>query len=322
MKPSTPIAGGRFRAAWLPDPIEYAPVRWLVLSALVLMAAIAVGTAFTISRFRESAIESGKQELESAVLLLARHFDQQLEDFSVLQKEIVRELQASQISQPDIFKSEMGTLAIHEMLRDKASGWPDVAGVNLFDEKGVLINSSQRWPVADLQISDRAYFRNLIDDVSLSQTVDVVPSRFTAGYSIVFARRILGPNGEFLGAVTRAVKPATLESFLASVELGAEATIAMHQKEGALLARYPHVGIAMIGENFNTVLRNNGRFLKRGNLPVSFAAPWMERSVSSRRTCSAPFHWSLSRPRLSIQRWLPGDHKPGSSSAWRPCPCW
>lgn len=135
---TSPIAtaGGRFRASLLPDFVEYAPLRWLVLSGLVLMAAIAIGTTLTISKFRDSAIETGKQELESAVLLLARHFDQHWDDFAVLQTEIVAELQAQEISQPDIFKSEMGTLAIHEMLRDKASGWPDVAGVNLFDLKG------------------------------------------------------------------------------------------------------------------------------------------------------------------------------------------
>jgi diguanylate cyclase (GGDEF)-like protein len=247
---SIAIAPRRFRALLVPDLAEYAPLRWLVLSGLVLMAAIAIGTGLTIAKFRESAIETGKQGLESAVLLLARHFDQQLDDFAVLQKDIVAELQDQEISQPDIFKGEIGTLATHEMLRAKARGWSDLAGVNLFDATGVLINSSKRWPVADLQISDRAHFRSLIDDVALTQAIDVVQSRSAPTHSIVFARKILGPHGEFLGTVTRAIKPEALESFFASVGLGPQATIAMHRTEGALLARYPHVE-AMIGENFN-----------------------------------------------------------------------
>jgi diguanylate cyclase (GGDEF)-like protein/PAS domain S-box-containing protein len=248
---SNAIASGWFRARLVPDLAGYAPVRWLVLSGLVLMAAIAVGTGLTIVKFRESAIETSKQRLESDVLLLARHFDRQFDDFAVLQKDIVAELQAQEISQPDVFRSEMGTLAIHEMLRVKANGWTDVAGVNVYDSRGVLINSSQSWPVADIQISDRAYFRSLINDATIPQAVDVVQSRFAAGHSIVFARRVLGPHGEFLGAVTRAVRPEALESFFASVGLGAEATIALHRTEGGvLLARYPHAE-AMIGENFD-----------------------------------------------------------------------
>jgi diguanylate cyclase (GGDEF)-like protein/PAS domain S-box-containing protein len=250
MKRSMAAAGRWFRALLMPDLAEYAAIRWLLLSGLVLMVAIAIGTALTVAKFRESAIEAGKQGLESAVLLLARHFDEQFSDFAVLQKEIVLELQATGITQPEIFKSEMGTLAIHEMLRAKASGWPDLAGVNLYDSRGVLINSSQTWPVADIQISDRAYFQRLVDDETIAQAIDIVQSRFAPTYSIVFARKILGSHSEFLGAVTRAVKPEVLESFFASVGLGPEATIAMHGKEGVLLARYPHVE-AMIGENFN-----------------------------------------------------------------------
>jgi diguanylate cyclase (GGDEF)-like protein len=240
----------RLRARLVPDLAAYAPVRWLALSGLVLMAAIAVGTAFTIAKFRESAIETGKQGLESAVLLLARHFDQQLDDFAILQNDIVVELQDQGISQPDIFRSEMGTLAIHEMLRAKVGGHSDVAGVNLFDSRGVLINSSQSWPVADIKIADRAFFRRLVDDATISRTVDVVEGRFAPGHSIVFARKVFGLHSEFIGVVTRAIRPEALETFFASVGLGPQSTIAMHLRRGALLARYPHVE-AMIGENFN-----------------------------------------------------------------------
>ena len=240
----------RLQALLVPDVAAHAPVRWLALFGLLVMVAIAVGTAVTVAKFRESAIETGKQGLESAVLLLARHFDQQLDDFAILQKDIVTELQAQGVSQPDIFSSEMGTLAIHEILRAKVSGQRDVAGVNLFDSKGTLINSSQGWPVADIQIADRAFFRILIGDATIEQTVDVVPGRFALGHSIVFARKVLGPHGEFLGVVTRAVRPETLETFFASAGLGPQSTIALHHRKGVLLARFPHVE-AMIGENFN-----------------------------------------------------------------------
>jgi diguanylate cyclase (GGDEF)-like protein len=248
--PSFGTAWRRLRARLVPDLGAYAPVRWLALSGLVLMAAIAIGTAFTIAKFRESAIETGKQGLESAVLLLARHFDQQFGDFAVLQKDVVAELQAQGISQPDIFRSEMGTLAVHEMLRARVGGQEDVAGVNLFDSRGVLINSSQSWPVADIQIADRAYFRALVDDVTASQAIDVVQSRFTSARSIVFGRKVLGPHDELLGVVTRAIRPERLETFFASAGLGPESTIALHHRDGILLARFPHVE-AMIGENFN-----------------------------------------------------------------------
>jgi diguanylate cyclase (GGDEF)-like protein len=273
----------------VPSLATYAPVRWLALSGFVLMAAIAIGTAFTIAKFRESAIETGKQELENAVLLLARHFDQQLDDFAILQSDIVAELQDQGISQPDIFRSEMGTLAIHEMLRAKVGGHSDVAGVNLFDSKGVLINSSQSWPVPEIQIADRAFFKSLIGDATVSRTVDVVEGRFAPGHSIVFARKVLGSHGEFLGAVTRAIRPEALETFFASVGLGAKSTIAMHHRGGALLARYPHVE-AMIGENFNKGPSEQRAVFQASQFVGQLRSPvdGKERLVASRMLNTAP----------------------------------
>jgi hypothetical protein len=58
------------------------PMRWLILSGLVLIGAIAIGTALAIERFRDNAIENGKRELQGAVLLLVRHFDRQFDERS------------------------------------------------------------------------------------------------------------------------------------------------------------------------------------------------------------------------------------------------
>jgi len=213
------------------------------------MAATAIGTALTVERFRQSAIDSGRESLESAVQLLARHFDREFEDFSVLQKSIIAEMEGHGIASPDVFRGEMATLAMHKMLRAKANGWSDIAGANVFDSDGVLINSSKRWPVADVKISDRNYFNRLKNNPTFPEEIKVVPGRFGNGPAIVFARRVSGLHGEFLGVVTRAITPEQLESFFASTGLGEESSIAMHHQNGQLIAHIPRVD-AMIGPEF------------------------------------------------------------------------
>lgn len=93
-----------------------------------------------VERLRQNAIESGRNSLESSVRLLARHFDRELEDFSVLQKSIIKEMESRCIQSADVFRGEMATLAAYEMLRAKASGWSDIAGANVFDSDGILIS--------------------------------------------------------------------------------------------------------------------------------------------------------------------------------------
>ncbi|WP_369719889.1 EAL domain-containing protein [Bradyrhizobium sp. LLZ17] len=251
---------------------QSAPLIWLIVGGFVLMAATAIGTALTVDRFRQNAIESGRDSLESAVRLLARHFDREFADFAVLQKSIIAELESHGIESADVFRSEMGTLAVHEVLRAKASGWSDVAGANLFDSSGVLINSSRRWPVADISVADRGYFNRLKNDPASQEEIEVVPGRFGDGQAIVFARRVSGPHGEFLGIVTRAIAPEQLESFFASSGLGEDSSIAMHHQNGQLLGRIPQVD-GMIGKNYRTGSPEQMAVFERTFVTTELASP-------------------------------------------------
>ncbi|MCP3379307.1 MULTISPECIES: EAL domain-containing protein [unclassified Bradyrhizobium] len=266
-----------------------APLTWLIVGGFVLMAAMAIGTGLTVDRFRQNAIESGRDSLESSVRLLARHFDREFEDFAVLQKSIIAELEGHGIDSADVFRSEMATLAMHEVLRTKASGWSDVAGANVFDSRGTLINSSKRWPVADISIADRGFFQRLANDPASQEEIEVVPGRFGNGPAIVIARRVSGPHGEFLGLVSRAITPEQLESFFASTGLGEESSIAMHHQNGQLLARVPHVD-AMIGQNYRTGSPEQMAVFERTFVTTQLTSPidGKDRIVASRMLTGEP----------------------------------
>ncbi|TYL83184.1 EAL domain-containing protein [Bradyrhizobium rifense] len=266
-----------------------APLTWLIVGGFVLMAATAIGTGLTVDRFRQSAIESGRDNLESAVRLLARHFDREFADFAVLQKSVIAELESHGIASPDVFRSEMSTLAMHEELRAKASGWSDIAGANVFDSNGVLINSSRRWPVPDVSVADRGYFNRLKNDPIAQEEIEVVPGRLGNGPAIVIARRVSGLHGEFLGMVTRAIAPEQLESYFASTGLGEESSIAMHHQNGQLLARVPHVD-AMIGQNYRTGSPEQRAVFERTFVTTELASPidGKDRIVASRMLTGEP----------------------------------
>ena len=91
------------------SPVSGSPIRWLVICGALLIAAIAVGTAVAVGNFRERALVNSERELENTVLLLARHFDQQLEDFTVIQKDVIAQIKRVGINTPDDFRAQMGT---------------------------------------------------------------------------------------------------------------------------------------------------------------------------------------------------------------------
>jgi len=81
------------------------PIRWLVLGGVFLIAAITIGTTIIAGNFRERALSSSERELENTVLLLARHFDQQLEDFEVIQKDLIAYMRSSGITTREDYKA-------------------------------------------------------------------------------------------------------------------------------------------------------------------------------------------------------------------------
>jgi hypothetical protein len=205
------------------------PVRWLIGGGVFLIAAIAIGTVMMIDNFRERALSSNERELENTVRLITRHFDQQVEDFTLVLKDISTRIHASGMS-PETLRGQLSTLQWHEELRTKVSAYSDAAGISVFDANGMLLNSSEVWPVPDVKVADRNYFKTLKSgSESTPIQIELVRGRITGGWATIIAHRLTGRDGEFVGMITRTVVPATFEKYFASVVL----------REGAAISMYP-----------------------------------------------------------------------------------
>jgi diguanylate cyclase (GGDEF)-like protein/PAS domain S-box-containing protein len=228
------------------------PIRLLVVCGIFLIAAIATGTAIMISNTRNRALESTGRELENTVLLLARHFDQKLDDFVTAQNDLVTQVRLAGTTSPDDFRREMSTYQIHLKMKAKISGSSDAAGIKIYDAGGMLINSSEVWPIPTINVADRSYFRDLkASSMVMPYEIELVRSRISGELAVLVASKMTGPNGEFLGIITRRFAPARFEDFFSSVALGKDSAISMHHRNGVMLARYPHVE-EILGQNFKT----------------------------------------------------------------------
>ncbi len=224
------------------------PIRWLIGGGAFMIAVIAIGTTIMVDNFRERALSSYQRELENTVQLFTRHFDQQLEDFSIILNDIATRIRSGGVTS-ERFKKQLSTLDWHEELKTEVSAYSDAASINLFDANGILINSSEFWPVPDVNISDREFFKSFKSGTESGPIqIELVRGRVSGGWATIVAHKLTGPRGEFIGVVTRTIHPITFEKYFASVALGEGAAISMYRRDGTLLARYPHVE-NMIGSN-------------------------------------------------------------------------
>jgi diguanylate cyclase (GGDEF)-like protein len=245
-RPGGADAGGSMALA----PVRRSPIHWLILCGVLLIAAIAIGTAVMVGNFRERALSSSERELENTVLLLARHFDQQLGDAEVIQDSLVEYIYTAGIGTPEDYRRRMSGEDVHLMLKAKLSALSYVGGVNLFDADGKLINASSVWPVPDVTVADRTYFKIFTSGPqSPSVVLEPVYSRVSGAWTTIIARKVTGTDGEFLGVISRGVEPTHFEKFFASLALGDGAAISMFDQNATLLARHPH-NDALIGRSF------------------------------------------------------------------------
>ena len=134
------------------------PVFWVAFCGAVWILAIVFGTAMIANNFRDREIDKSKRELENTVRLLVRHFDRQIQGFESIEKSLAAEFE-QRVKTPEELRRELATEDVHRILQSKLSDAVDFAGVNLWDSDGTFINSSERWPVPPLSLSDRNYFK-------------------------------------------------------------------------------------------------------------------------------------------------------------------
>jgi diguanylate cyclase (GGDEF)-like protein/PAS domain S-box-containing protein len=250
------------------------PVGWLVACGALLVAAIVVGTAVMVGQFRERALANAERELENTVLLLTRHFDQQLQDTGAITRNVISQMGIPTFASADVFRTALSSHDAHVMLKSKISTLYDVGTLNIYDADGVLINSSVTWPLPPVNVAERAYFRTLKASADPAMVrFEPVRSIFTGEWTTIIANRLSGPDGSFLGILTRRVDPASFEKFFASVTLGEGSAISLFHYDGKMIARYPQ-NTAMIGQNLkstplvSSVAAQGGRRTLRITSPV------------------------------------------------------
>src|SRR5262245_9628673 len=116
------------------------PLPWLLLCGALLAAAILAGTAYMIGEFRERALANRERELENTVLLLTRHFDQQVQDSDLIAHNIIAQLGIAQITSPEDLRRKISGIEMHELLRSQVGVLSHIGDLNFFDADGKLVN--------------------------------------------------------------------------------------------------------------------------------------------------------------------------------------
>jgi signal transduction histidine kinase/CheY-like chemotaxis protein/HPt (histidine-containing phosphotransfer) domain-containing protein len=218
----------------------------IALLGAVLVIACTVGTNIIIlGNLRESALHGAEIDLRRHTVMLAEQTERSFQSVDFVLSRVGGHLGSMGINDSETFHQIATNHDTYLFLREKITGLEQVDGVALIDASGKLLNFSRYWPVPEVSVIDRDYYKALKADPNLESFVGVpVSNRANGSWVINLARRLDDPNGQFLGVMIGALSLRYFENFFHATSLGNRSSVTVAREDGALIVRIPAVGPA------------------------------------------------------------------------------
>ena len=165
-------------------------VRLLVICGLSLVAVVVAGTIAMLSNLRVRALATGERELSNTALVLADQTDRAFQAVELIQGGLLERLHALGVASAEDYERQMSGFDVHLMLKDQVSGWPHIGSITLINAQGKLFNFSRFWPLPNIDVTDREFYRVLKSDAQLTSFMgSPVRNRATGSWTIHLSAR-------------------------------------------------------------------------------------------------------------------------------------
>jgi len=213
----------------------------LFATTFVLIGTIVGTNLIFLIHLRESALQAAEANLARYSLTLAEDSDRSFKSLDLVLSSVGDYLGRKGVTDGASYQSLMSDQETHSLLKEKIAGLPQVEAVTMVDAQGNLINFSRYWPIPNVNVSDRDYFKVLSADANLETFVSApVRNRGSGSWNVYVARRLNDPDGKFMGLLLGALSLQYIENFFGATSLGLDTSISLVREDGTLLASFPH----------------------------------------------------------------------------------
>jgi diguanylate cyclase (GGDEF)-like protein len=224
---------------------------WMVVLGVVVALCVTAGAAAVIVSARARAITDSSEHLQGLSYMLAAETERLLESTGLVLGSVGDNIRSKGYRSSDEFVQAIKPDAARALLADRIQFIRHIDSVGVFSTNGRLLASSRPGPVGAVDISHREDFQALVtarDD----NFVVTRPVRLPGGgdWSLFVMRRVVDADGGTLAIVSATLKLAYFEQFYARMTMPQDGAIAIAQRDGVLLARYPRVEAA-IGQSIH-----------------------------------------------------------------------
>jgi diguanylate cyclase (GGDEF)-like protein len=219
------------------------PLRRLWWAAIVLLGLSASAVTWTIFQLRDDAIRAAISESGSIATVLAGQLSRSLQSIDSVLLEVKHSAEKGNFGASAEFPAEFDDSKFQEYLVEQLGQVRQIFGMALADKNGLIVVSTLSGATHRINISDRDYFRSARDrrDGELSISIPSA-NRVNGEKTIVFARRLDGPKGEFAGVVFAAVSTKYFEDIYDAIQSVHSLLFTLLNPDGIILFRHPDDG--------------------------------------------------------------------------------
>ena len=246
--------------------------RLMMIAAATLVVLMVCAAGITVWNLRQQADRETRANLGKLALVIAEQTSRSFQSVDLVLGEVANRIAADGLNTPDALRDGMNSTAAHNFLRDRALHLLQIGNLIVVGDDGRLIAHSRSWPVASMSIVEREQFQHFRDKNDAGLFVsEPIRNKVDGSWTLYLARRLNGPQDEFLGIVQAAVRLQHFEEFYQAVAMGEGGSISLWRRDGIMLARHPRieskigrsVGALSIVQDLKSKL-DSGGFLVQG----------------------------------------------------------
>ena len=270
---------------------------------LILAAVLAIGV--TVWHMRQDALDTALANTENLATVLAEQTARSVQAVDIVERDVQDVVSDLGVTTPEDFRRLLATQQVHQFLRSRAQRLPQVDSIALVSADGRRVNYSVDWPAAPVDLSNREHVRHFsaVNDPDLFVSEPVV-SQATNVWTISVARRLNGPNAEFLGIVRAAMPLQAFTRLYASVDPQRHQSLKLLRRDGIVLVQHPDAA-QLVGQKlpaaspwYTLVAHGGGHFVA----PASSDGP--ERLVAVRPLRDYPLVVDVAMPvAVALAHW-------------------
>jgi len=213
----------------------------LILGTAFTVAAIIGTNAIVLKELRRDALEDVQNDLLRQSLTLSELAERTIQSVDLVLASVADKIRIDAPANGDLKK--LTDKSFYLLLNEKMSGLPQISTLGFVDAKGIRINHSRDWPSASVDLSKREYFQAIKKNPQIKSFVSEPLQGVGSGtWTMVLARPVVGPSGQFLGVIFGSTQLIYFEELFRKTALGDGYAAALMRTDGTLLARYPRAG--------------------------------------------------------------------------------